>query len=450
MNSCLGTAGKISRMFNLCCMFLAVIGSAAAAGVPRCVSVIDFGAMGDGAADDTASIQQALDAVSTSSNSIVRLPAGVYKISSTLHMHDSTTLCGDGARWEDASTRIEIHKPGFAGVRMGHGCGVKGLAFVYPNNRNNAAPQEYPPAILMNGINPAVENIVFDCAWIGISSEPADNVGQALFRDITGFVHAVGLRIYAGRDVSRIQDVHWFVGGNEEPNKSWYRHHRIGFQFGNVDGIILDGCFMIFGETFLEQLRENPGPNPMKPYNHSLGYQVSRCWIEHVHSGFIIRGAAGFVLNNSNILLEKGGTGIRLETDGVFYGGAVSQVQIRNYFDNPVKGIVFAPVAHHMRNRFAIADCQFVGASPAVELGSKAQRVSVHDCHMLQWYKEPVITLGAGSDFISVHDNIFSGLGKPIADMTGTTATKSIRNNMQERISTADKPTTPPAGAITP
>ncbi len=98
MNSCLGTAGKIRRIFSLCCIFLAVIGSTAAAGVPRCVSAFDFGARSDGAADDTASIQKALDAVSTASNSIVRLPAGVYKISSTLRMHDSTTLCGDGSR----------------------------------------------------------------------------------------------------------------------------------------------------------------------------------------------------------------------------------------------------------------------------------------------------------------------------------------------------------------
>lgn len=55
------------------------------------VSVLDFGAVGDGVTDDTVAIQAAINAVSTAGGGTVRIPAGSYKLSS-----QATTLIKNG------------------------------------------------------------------------------------------------------------------------------------------------------------------------------------------------------------------------------------------------------------------------------------------------------------------------------------------------------------------
>jgi len=68
------------------------------------VNVLSFGASGDGNTDDTASLQRAIDQIFLNSatvgteNSRIKLyiPAGVYKISSTIFIPPFTSLIGDG------------------------------------------------------------------------------------------------------------------------------------------------------------------------------------------------------------------------------------------------------------------------------------------------------------------------------------------------------------------
>ncbi len=64
------------------------------------VSVKDFGAVGDGVADDTAAIQAALAAASN-----VYMPPGVYKITDTLKLtKDGQQLIGSGRNWVASAT----------------------------------------------------------------------------------------------------------------------------------------------------------------------------------------------------------------------------------------------------------------------------------------------------------------------------------------------------------
>lgn len=57
------------------------------------VSVVDFGAVGDGVTDDTAAIQEAITAAY---NNSLYIPAGTYIISSRLDITDSIKIYGDG------------------------------------------------------------------------------------------------------------------------------------------------------------------------------------------------------------------------------------------------------------------------------------------------------------------------------------------------------------------
>ncbi len=65
------------------------------------INVLDYGAVGDGATDDTAAIQAAMDAAVAAGGSTVRIPAGSYNVGSPL-IHKSSAvpikLLGDGNR----------------------------------------------------------------------------------------------------------------------------------------------------------------------------------------------------------------------------------------------------------------------------------------------------------------------------------------------------------------
>lgn len=64
------------------------------------VNVLDFGAVGDGAADDTAAIQAAINYAIANGSLRVRIPAGTYKITDTITIANSlsTYIYGDGER----------------------------------------------------------------------------------------------------------------------------------------------------------------------------------------------------------------------------------------------------------------------------------------------------------------------------------------------------------------
>jgi hypothetical protein len=390
-----------------------------------------FGAKGDGVTDDTAAIQKALD--SAGQNGVVHLAAGSYLISDSLKVPQGKTLLGEGARWENSATRIVVRAPGFAAVRLSHGSSVKGLALTYPNNTDNASPVEYPPAIQLDGINPSVENIVFDCAWIGVSTAPGGrNSGQGMFRDLTGFVHHIGMHLSGCRDVNRIQDVHWFVGGKDTPGKeSYFRKNRVGFDFGDVDGILMDGCFIIGGKTFYHHHRLKDTPDGKPELCHSLGHHIDQCWIEDVDRGFVLEGALGFVISGTNILVRDGGVGVRVDADSLFYNAVINGVQVRP-FKGPIVGIEYNCLSPHARNRLSIADCQVVGGAPAVHLKSGAVRANIHDCHLQGGAEHPAIRIDKGATLFTITNNVLSGQ-KAIEDNSGKRASKTISGNLQEK-----------------
>jgi hypothetical protein len=399
--------------------------------VPGSVSATTFGAKGDGVTDDTAAIQKALDSLD-GKGGIVNLPAGRYVLSAALRVPSAVTLLGEGARWENSATGLIVPKNGFSAVRLGNASGVKGLAISYPNNQDNDKPEAYPPAILLEGINPSVESIVFDCAWIGVSTPPGGgNAGQGMFRDLTGFVHKVGIHLSGCRDVNRIIDVHWFVGGKDGPGKAYYRDNRVGFEFGDVDGVLMDRCFIIGGKTFFHQLPVKDTPDAKPASAHSLGFHINECWIEDVDQGFVFEGATGFVLNSANILLRKGGVGVSVRTNGLFYNAVISGVQVRT-FGQPVVGFEYTVLNPHPRNRLSIADCQVVDGAPALLLGPGAIRANIHDNHFQSVPDKPAIQIDAGADLLVITNNVLSST-QPILDNSGDKARKNISGNVEEK-----------------
>ncbi|SEE57854.1 right-handed parallel beta-helix repeat-containing protein [Jiangella alba] len=109
-----------------------------------------FGAVGDGVADDTAAIQAAIDAARSQLNKIVVLPPGQYKVTSTIVVGDHEyetpgehlnrfVLRGYGMFGEESS-KITFHHDG-VGIRWESSLGgVHGIAFDAPvKTANNVA-----------------------------------------------------------------------------------------------------------------------------------------------------------------------------------------------------------------------------------------------------------------------------------------------------------------------
>ncbi len=342
------------------------------------------------------------------------------------------TLLGEGARWENSATGLVVPKNGYSAVRLGNGSGVKGLALSYPNNRNVENPEPYPPSILLTGTNPCVENIAFDCAWIGISTKPGGcNSGQGMFRDINGFVHSVGMHLSGCRDVTRIEDVHWFAGGTGDASKSYYLKNRVGFEFGDVDGVFMDGCFIIRGKAFLHQLPFKDTPDGKETTAHSLGFQIDRCWTENTDYGFIFEGLCGFVISNSNILIREGGVGVKVVPTSLFYNAAITTTQIRGY-GKPIVGIEYSTLKPHPRSRLSIADCQITEGSPPLILGPGAIRANVHDNHFASVPGQPAIRIDKGANLLVIANNVLSAQ-EPIVDNSGKDAIKNISGNVVEK-----------------
>jgi len=59
------------------------------------VNVLDYGAVGDNTADDTAAIQAAITAANAN-NASVYIPAGIYKVSSSISCYGNSKIYGDG------------------------------------------------------------------------------------------------------------------------------------------------------------------------------------------------------------------------------------------------------------------------------------------------------------------------------------------------------------------
>ncbi|MCP4643731.1 MAG: hypothetical protein GY851_25015 [bacterium] len=405
-------------------LFLAGVGftsfSEAAPAGPA-VDPAAHGAIGDGKVDDTTAIQAALDSAADGSRVVVLQP-GTYRITAALNVPNGVTLSGIAPRWEDTTSTLVVEKTGFSAVVLNNMSNIRGMAFTYPNNRDNENPKEYPPTILLAGINPSVEQVRFDSAWIGIAPpEKGANTGQSLFRDITGFTHKVGIRLDGIKDIARIEDVHWFVGNS---GGGFFRRERVGFEFGAVDGVMMSRCFMIGGKTFYHQKAKDGAGNAV----HSLGHHVTQCWTEAVTYGFLIEGTCGLVLSDTQIYVsDPAGAGIAMRMPHLYYHSTVSNTQVRCDGSHAL-GIEYAPTADHPRNHFMLSHCEIVEASVGVRLGALAKRVWITENHIRA--RDTGIDIAEGADHLIVRDNMI-GAGQAVSDDSEADAVKTVEGNLE-------------------
>src|SRR5579862_3020581 len=146
--------------------FMGITGSAMAHGLApaeaashtrqaQALNVADYGAMGDGIADNTSAFQKALNAAASQGGGIVFAPAGRYLFKGHLNLPADVTLEGSfrapAAFVRDKGTVLmptegkgNADGPAFI-TSSGHNATLKGLAVYYPDQDEHAStPVPYP------------------------------------------------------------------------------------------------------------------------------------------------------------------------------------------------------------------------------------------------------------------------------------------------------------------
>ena len=97
------------------------------AGAP--VNVLDYGAVGDGVADDTAAINAALIAANVLGAVAVRFPAGTYRYSGGGSLGNGVVITGDGRNSTTIRSISASPTNGYLFVCLGYGSGVHSMRF---------------------------------------------------------------------------------------------------------------------------------------------------------------------------------------------------------------------------------------------------------------------------------------------------------------------------------
>lgn len=241
-----------------CVALAAVMPVAAHATVAH--TVYDFGAAGNGTADDTAAFKAALAQTATEGGGIVRAPSGRFRISDTLVIPSNVTLEGvwrapSRARGrQDGTTLLFVHGTGTTGsIELRSQATVKGLAVLYPS-QSGTTP--YPWAIVGNGDHCTIVDVMLINPWDGVDfgSNPCN------YHYINGlYGEPFNRGLYLDQSTGgTIENIHWWVFDEvgkaltqEEalpmPKQlSWRNANGTAFLVGNVNRQKAYNCFDIF------------------------------------------------------------------------------------------------------------------------------------------------------------------------------------------------------------
>jgi hypothetical protein len=222
--------------------------------MPGRVCVLDYGAVADGRTDCTEAFQTALDAMGEMGGGVVWVPAGRYMIRGHLTVPPEVTLRGV---WETAgreadgggSFLLAVEGAGseegapFITLR-GHAT-LKGLAVLYPEQRNENPPVPYPWCVQGIGDNPSIVDCTLFNPYSGVDfgTQPA---GRHYIRGLYMQSLRRGLLIDKCFDVGRVYDVHiwpfWAING---PAREFTRQQGEGFIIGRTDWEYMANCFAI-------------------------------------------------------------------------------------------------------------------------------------------------------------------------------------------------------------
>jgi len=217
-----------------------------------------YGAKADGATDDTAVVQKALDEAAKSGG-VVYLPPGKYLIKGSLNIPPGVSLkgCGKAPRYNNPLTGTVIlatggrdDENGPALFELHASTSVSGLTVYYPEQKVTDI-HPYAWTFHLQGEDNTIENVTLINSYNGIRVGPEPNVRHRI-RSVYGCVLRRGIFVDACTDIGRIENVqfhgHWWwakeVGGDIEIVNKYMINNCEAFIFGRTDWEYVTNTFV--------------------------------------------------------------------------------------------------------------------------------------------------------------------------------------------------------------
>jgi len=221
------------------------------------VSVKDFGAVGNGVADDRAAIQAAID-----TQKRVYFPEGTYRVGSAVGCYyQGQILYGDGRNktiiladninysFNLSDTAVLVFTPGEPGPSLRD----IGIQFVQPVTSNRASLVNYPPAIYAQNVPRfQIINCRITQGMTGIDMR--QNSGGAIIDGLEMSCYNYGVRIDGSLDTVRILNMQYWpfdIAGTANESIFFDTTNR-GVVSGRCDDLKINGCLFINGGIQLE------------------------------------------------------------------------------------------------------------------------------------------------------------------------------------------------------
>ena len=227
----------------------------------RPVHVRDYGAVGNGVADDGPAIQAAINTLKFMGGGILQFGPRTYRIASPVVINDVTvTLQGAGFTEgpnEANGTWFRIDQIGFTPFTfsgtMARGSVVRDVAVRQYHASPSAtwAPTNYDYVFRVQDCLGAVdfENVFLVAVNRGIW---CDNSGRMSIKRLRGQVFTRGVEVDRCYDICRLEHVHfWTFHTNDGNIVTWQQNNQDALVFRKVDGVFLDDIFVLGARSTL-------------------------------------------------------------------------------------------------------------------------------------------------------------------------------------------------------
>lgn len=407
----------ISRLTIVCLALFCLCGAAFAA--DGSFNVKDFGAVGDGKADDTAAIQAALTkAKAAEVGSSVSMPAGNYRVTKPLIVENCLlTGLSDGGwpadRGPMPTFRVD-HTEGPCIVAK-DAASVHGLNFQYDHKGEQA--RKFGPAILLSGNGISVTNIRIAEPYDGIMADGVANIGRLNIENVF-IISARNCGVYVTNtyDIPTLRNI-------EVWNPADYsQQHCVGFKLGRNDEIRMSNCFAFKCKTGFLFVKDKEGVT----WGGMTG-----CSVDFSVEGVVVEAASSIRINGGSFWAHA--TSVRMAGPG---NVIVSGADLRANGDSAL--IV-------RDGNITVTGCS-IGKSgkdwptvPAARIEG-GNSVLINACTFDAF--GPGIVIGKSAKYFSITNNVFQPSPfETITDNSGPDATKVIANNLSKRITQATSKT---------
>jgi hypothetical protein len=391
-------------------MFLAALPLAAQTATLN-IRTAPYSAKGDGATDDTATIQRALDDAAARGGGIVSVPPGTYLVAGRLRIPPGVALQGVGRAPMSWDAKVEQSRllamdgagqpdgPPFLTIQ-GPNATLEGITIFYPKQAIAETPVAYPWTIRGDGVNVSVVNVnlvnPYQAVDFATSQCPRHYV-----RGLYGQPLNKGIQVDQCYDIGRIKEVHfWPFWTQDKRIINYTTTHGTTFLFQRTDWEIVEDIFCWGYRVGVEFSASKFG---------GMNGQMTDINFDNVDIGIDAVQTLPYAVHISNLNIANDGAG----TEHIGIRGRANAKGA----DISIRGASFWGRIHQVvrwenPGTLSLGDSrivQWTDRQPALEF--LAGTALIHDNVFSRYAKRamPVLRVGPEVGLIDFHDNLLNG-----------------------------------------